>query len=151
ILGYPLLSRSVVRVDYLAHTLEIIAPDHFEYTGNGAIVPLTFVEGLPYITARLTLPGGQAPIEDRFVIDLGSTQALILAEPFVRERRVLDAMPHTIQNRSRGVGGPVQSQAGRVSRLEFAGLTIDQPIAVLRTTRQGTVSAYAGNIGGDIL
>jgi len=151
ILGYPLLSRAVVRVDYLAHTVELLAPEKFEYTGHGTVVPLTFVSGLPYITARLTLPGGRAPIEDRFVIDLGSSQALILSESFVREKRVLDAVPQTIQNRGRGVGGQVQSLAGRVGRLEFAGLKIEQPIAVLRTTRQGTVSAYAGNIGGDIL
>jgi hypothetical protein len=152
ILGYPLLSRSVVKVDYLARTLEILPSDDFLYAGQGVVIPITFKERLPYITARLTLPG-RAPIQGQFVIDLGSSQALILSEPFVRTQRVLEAVPHTIQNRGRGVGGQVQSLAGRLTRLEFAGLKIEQPIAVLRVTDQGMISARGtvGNIGGDIL
>jgi len=58
IIGYPLLSRSVVKVDYMARTLEILPPDTFQYTGHGTVIPITFKEHLPYITARVTLPAG---------------------------------------------------------------------------------------------
>jgi hypothetical protein len=152
IVGHPLLSQSVVKVDYLARTLEILPAGNFQYRGRGVVIPLTFEQRLPYITARLTLPG-RDPIEGRFVIDLGSSQALILSEPFVRRERVLETMTRTMQNRGRGVGGQVQSQAGRVTALEIAGLRLDGPITVMRTTTQGSVSAAGtvGNIGGDIL
>jgi hypothetical protein len=152
ILGHPLLSRSVVRVDYAARTLEILPADTFHYSGRGAVIPLTFQDRLPYITARVTLPG-RGPLERRFVIDLGSAQALILSAPFVRDERVLEALPRTIQGRGRGVGGQTQTLVGRVTCLEIAGMRIDQPITVLRVSDQGVISARgtAGNIGGEIL
>lgn len=152
ILGRPLLSRSVVRIDYAARTLEILPAEGFRYSGPGTVIPITFKQGLPYVTARITLPG-RAPLEGRFVIDLGSSQALILSAPFVRDRRVLEAMPRTIEGRGRGVGGQVQSRVGRISCLEIAGMRIDEPVTTLRVSDQGMISApgTTGNIGGEIL
>lgn len=152
IVGHPLLSRSVVRIDYVARTLEILPADTFRYEGSGTVIPITFEQRLPYIDARITLPG-RKPIEGRFVIDLGSSQALILSEPFVRKEQVREAVPKTIQTRGRGVGGQVQSLIGRVTALEFGGVRLDRPTAVMRTSDQGTISApgTAGNIGGEIL
>lgn len=152
ILGHPLFSRSVVRVDYVARTLDILPAATFRYSGRGVVIPLTFEQQLPYVTARITLPG-RAPIKGRFVIDLGSSQALILSEPFVRRERVLEAVPRTIQTRGRGVGGQAQSLVGRVTGLELGGLRIDRPTAVMRVSDQGLISApgTAGNIGGEIL
>jgi hypothetical protein len=152
ILGRPLLSRSVVRIDYGARTLEILPAEGYRYSGRGAVIPITFEDGLPYITARITLPG-RAPLKGRFVIDLGSSQALILAAPFVREKRVLEAVPRTIQTRGRGVGGQVQSLIGRVTCLEIAGMRIEGPVTLMRVSDQGMISASGttGNIGGEIL
>ena len=152
ILGHPLISRCVLRIDYVARTLDILPADSFRYQGSGTVLPLTFERSLPYIRARITLPG-RAPVEGRFVIDLGSSQALILGPSFVRDERVVEALPRTVQARGRGVGGQIQSLAGRVSRVEFGGVRIDEPVSVLRVSDQGFISApgTAGNIGGEIL
>jgi aspartyl protease len=57
ILGRPLLSRSVVRIDYAARTLEILPADGFRYSGRGAVIPITW--GCP--TSRPASPSRVAP------------------------------------------------------------------------------------------
>jgi hypothetical protein len=152
ILGYPLLSRCVVEIDYAAGTLTIREGDHYHYAGGGTVLPLEFKERLPYVRARITLPG-RAPIDGRFVIDTGSGNAIILAAPFVREQRVLEAVPKTIQVRNRGVGGGTQNLLARVSSLTLGGIRLDAPTATLRVSDVGHIAASgaSGNIGGDVL
>ena len=152
IVGQTLLSRCVARIDYAAHTLDILDAESFHYSGHGTILPLTFEHGLPYVTARLTVPG-HAPIKGRFVIDTGSGQSLILTAPFVHKHHVDQAVPKTIQVRGRGVGGQVQSLMGRLTALELGDIRIERPVAALRMSDVGTISAQGtvGNIGGEIL
>jgi len=152
ILGYPLLGRCAVRIDYATRTLTLYRGDRFRDAGRSTVLPLTFRNGLPYVTARITLPG-QQPVEGQFVIDSGSGQAVTLAAPFVRERRVLETVAHTIQGRGHGVGGESQSQVARLERLELGGFRLEQPIAALRTSSVGRIAAEGaiGNLGGEIL
>jgi len=152
ILGHPLMSRCVVRIDYAAQTLELLPPDSFEYAGDGAILPLTFENRHPYVTARLTLPG-QAPIEGRFVLDLGSSQALILTPTFTGKRHVVESLPRTIEGRGHGLGGEVPWRVGRVPRLELGGVAFDGPVTMLPVSDHTFVgsSETVGNIGGEIL
>ena len=152
IIGHPLMDRCVVRIDYLGRTLELLPADTFEYTGKGIVLPLTFEHRLPYITARLTLPG-RKPVEGRFVIDLGSSRALILSPTFVKKEKVLEAIPKTIEARGRGVGGPVTSRMGRVARLDIGGIGLDQLVTTMPISETTHISAAGttGNIGGEIL
>lgn len=152
IVGAPLLNRCVLRVDYAANMIEILPAETFEYTGKGAILPLAFDHRLPYVTARVDLAGGK-PIEGRFVIDLGSSQALILTPAFIEKHDVMEAIPRTIEGRGRGVGGQVPSRLGRVARLELGGFSFDRPVTMLPVSKENRVGSKEaiGNIGGDIL
>jgi aspartyl protease/PDZ domain-containing protein len=152
IIGHPLMDRCVVRIDYLGRTLELLPADGFAYTGTGIVLPLTFKNHLPYVTARLTLPG-RKPFDGRFLIDLGSTQALILSPTFVKKEKVLEAIPSTIEARGRGVGGQVPSRQGRVARFEIGGIGFDRPITGLPVSEDNRISAAGttGNIGGEFL
>lgn len=154
ILGYPLMNRCVVKIDYAARMLELLPSESFDYTGSGTVLPLTFHHRLPYVKAKVTLPG-RKPIEGRCVIDLGSTQALILAPRVIREEKALDAITRTIEARGRGVGGQVQSRAGRVERLELGNLKFERPVTMLPVPADAHVGAQEdgmiGNIGGEVL
>src|SRR5436190_15523384 len=129
--GVPLSHRRVSR----AHT---IFPE-------GKSLPAS------YVSTRRALR--QQPVEGQFVIDSGSGQAVTLAAPFVRERRVLETVAHTIQGRGHGVGGESQWQVARLERLELGGFRLGQPIAALRTSSVGHIAAEGaiGNLGGEIL
>lgn len=154
IVGYPLMSRCVVKIDYAARVLELIPAESFDYHGSGTVLPLTFENRLPYVKAKVTLPG-RKPIEGRCVLDLGSTQALILAPRVIREEKALEAITKTIEARGRGVGGQVPSRAGRVERLEIGDLAFDRPITMLPVSSDAHIGAQQegmlGNIGGEVL
>jgi aspartyl protease/PDZ domain-containing protein len=152
IIGHPFFDRCVVKVDYVARVLEVLPAASFEYTGKGVVLPLTFEHRLPYVEARVTLPG-RKPIEGRFVVDLGSSQALILSPKFIREERVNDAITKTIEARGRGVGGQMPTRVGRVERFEIGGIAFDRPVTGLPVAADARVGApqHLGNFGGEFL
>ena len=45
IIGHPLISRCVVRVDYAARELELLPATGYHYRGSGKAVPITYVDG----------------------------------------------------------------------------------------------------------
>jgi hypothetical protein len=152
IVGHPWLARTVATIDYTNQRLELRPAEGWEYRGDGAVIPVTFEDGHPYVTARVTLPGG-APIEGRFVLDTGNVGALILGPEFVTEHRVLESVGPTVQGLARGVGGQSMNPVGRVERLELGGFALERPVTTFRTPGPGQISApgSAGNIGGAIL
>lgn len=152
IVGYPLFARAVVAIDYERGVMDVFDADDWRYQGNGVVLPLTFEDGLPYVTARVTIPG-RDPIEGRFVIDTGSGAWLILAPEFVTEQNVLSVVPRTVQVVARGVGGQSLNPVGRVERLELGGQVLEKPITMFRSPGPGMIAAPGslGNIGGGIL
>jgi hypothetical protein len=93
IIGYPLISRCVIKLDYLSRTLELIPAKTFKYQGSGKVVPVTFVQNHPYVTARVSIPGRKEPIKGRFVVDLGSSMALILSPWAIHEYKMNERSP----------------------------------------------------------
>ncbi len=152
ILGYPLLRACVATIDYAVGILTIRHPGAFRDSVRGVAIPLEFKNDLPYLSARLALPG-RHPIQGRFVLDTGSGHALILSAPFVRQAHALETLPGTIEARGLGVGGESRNALGRVTSLEIGGLRIDRPTAMLRLSDRGVVAGgdAIGNIGGEIL
>jgi hypothetical protein len=152
IVGQPLIERCVLRIDYASRMLEFLPAQTFQYAGKGAIVPLTIRFGHPYIQARITLPG-HAPIKGQFVVDLGSSQAVILTPAFIEKQHVLDGIGRTIEARGRGVGGLLLSRVGRIPSVEVGGTTFERPITMLPMSAGAMVGApdAIGNIGGEIM
>jgi hypothetical protein len=152
IVGAPLIQRCVLRVDYAAQVLEFLPAETFDYQGKGAIVPVTFRFGHPYITARITL-AGQKPIEGQFVVDLGSSQAVILTPAFAEKHHALETLGPTIEGHGLGVGGQLSSRIGRIASVEVGGVTFPQPITSLPISSGSYVGASdaIGNIGGEIM
>ena len=152
ILGYELFSRRVVEVDYARGCMRLHDPDRYTYGGTGAILPLTFTDNHPYVTARVVLADGRK-FDGRFTIDTGSSSALIFSPQTVERERVLQSMPRTIGVTGRGVGGATASRMGRVERLELGRYKLAAPLASLQPPGPGQISAKgtAGNIGGAIL
>jgi hypothetical protein len=142
----------VLRVDYAAQVLEFLPAETFDYQGKGAIVPVTFRFGHPYITARITL-AGQKPIEGQFVVDLGSSQAVILTPAFAEKHHALETLGHTLEGHGLGVGGQLSSRIGRIASVEVGGVTFPQPITSLPISSGSYVGASdaIGNIGGEIM
>jgi hypothetical protein len=152
IIGYPFFRDQVVEIDYGRSMLVVRPGKGYRYRGDGAVLPFDLIQHHPYITARVTLPGRQ-PVSGRYVLDTGSSLALTLGPQFVEKQRALEAMPATMDVRTRGVGGANTQKLGRATKLEIGKYTLDGPVTTLRMGGNGQISVEgsAGNIGGDVM
>lgn len=152
VIGNDILKEFVVEIDYSARTINLYEPQGYRYSGAGEIIPLMMDESLLFVRASIT-PEGRAPIEAKFEIDSGSTGAVLLNTPFVKNHKVLASVPKTIQTNIGGVGGMAKMLIGRVKSLRLGRFVIDHPITRFSQATQGDYasSKYDGLIGGEIL
>jgi Aspartyl protease len=52
-LGYEVFERYVVAIDYQSKTITLYEPPEFQYTGSGAVIPITIEHRLPVINASV--------------------------------------------------------------------------------------------------
>jgi hypothetical protein len=150
ILGSQLFRRYVVEIDYETSQITLYEPAGFDAAGRGQSLPLRFQDEHPYVRAKLTLPG-QRPIEDEFVVDLGSNLPLILLPSFIEERRLRSSLPPTVDVVGRGVGGEVGLPMGRSSRLELGSHVLEAPVTAFPRSGMFGRVGKAGNIGSAVL
>ena len=150
IIGSDFIKQFVIEVDYQARILKLHAKDGFAYSGSGDSIPIQFnSQGHPLIEAEVTPRGGQ-PIKGRFVLDLGSSAALALHSPLVKEHRLLESNHPTIRAIGvGGAGGESLGRLGRVSELKIGKFKIAAPPALFSQDKAGAFASasLAGNIG----
>jgi predicted aspartyl protease len=151
ILGYPVLSRLIVEVDYPKKCASFFEPEGYAYRGSGVSIPLTFKQNLPYIKARVVLPDGRS-ISGKFAVDTGASSSLILSPEAIEREGVSSSLGKTMSVQSRGVGGATEVNLARVAKLELGGFSLAQPITMLQPEGPGRISAEGtiGNIGGGV-
>jgi hypothetical protein len=158
IVGYPIMARDVVTVDFDARTITFSDAATFEYSGPGTILPLEGPEGVrePIVRARVTVPGAE-PIEAALLVDEPHPHCLLFATPFSRAHN-LPAAAEKVAGRlvagsATGVGGITPYQVGRIEALELGGVSIRRPTAAFAESRAGAFARtdIAGIIGGEIL
>jgi hypothetical protein len=77
-LGYDLFNRFVVRIDYRALSLRLIAPADFEYAGSGVILPLRVGrDHMPKIELGLNFKDG-THLAGEFTVDTGSDEGVFV-------------------------------------------------------------------------
>jgi hypothetical protein len=148
IIGLPVFSQSVVRVDYEKHLLTFTEPSKFSYRGKGALVPFELERFVPII--RGDIDGTPA----RLGLDTGDRSAFTLKGPFVEERGLRERYAPKVEAVTGfGIGGPIRAQVVRVGTLWFGGFKIKEPVTRLSLQKAGAFAAndVAGNIGGAIL
>lgn len=151
IIGAELFQRYVVEVDYAAGFITLYDPEQFTYNGTGDTLPLKFFYNHPYVSGKVVVPGMEA-IEGDFVIDAGSGYGITFHPSFVKNNKLVERVPKTIETKARGVGGEFSVSVGRIESLELGRFKLNKPITAFPQTagfiaKEGTV----GNIGGLIL
>ena len=153
IVGGEFIRQFVVELDYQAHVLRLHDPATFAYTGRGETLPLEFnADGHPVIKATV-MPSPGVQLEGRFLFDIGSSLALALHAPLVRDHN-LPALPSkTIRSMGAGgVGGRSEGRLGRVTTFQIGSFTLHNPITLFSQAAGGAFAsaALAGNIGAQI-
>jgi PDZ domain/Aspartyl protease len=154
ILGSDFIREFVIELDYQARVLRLHDKETFSYSGPGQSIPIKLNgAGHPIIDGEVT-PIGSQPVKGKFVLDIGSSAALILYRPFVAEHHLLDQNLKTIKSiGAGGAGGATTGRIGRVTELKIGGFKVSSPITMFSEDKEGAMasSAVLGNIGAQVL
>lgn len=115
--GYDFLVRFIVTLDYGAGLLTVADPALHPYAGPGVSIPIEFERNLPFVRARIEV-AGNAPEEDRFLVDSGSQD--FVDHPLIgKSRDGTLPVPTGV-----GLGTPVPGVLGKVSRFHLGGFEL---------------------------
>ena len=147
VLGYDFLSRTVLEVDYAGRTLRIHEPGGFVPPEDAISLPLRMDANIPSIEVLIEGHPGWVHV------DTGSNGSLDLTQPFVAAFSMLEGRVTEPVSGLRGVGGTAQSRRGKVDRLEFGGLVLEQVTTGFNESETGIFSRddIAGIIGAELL
>ncbi|HST50951.1 MAG TPA: aspartyl protease family protein [Pyrinomonadaceae bacterium] len=148
VIGLPVFSQTVVRVDYEQKLLTFTKPSSFAYRGAATPVPFELERFLPIVRGEVD------GISARFGLDTGDRSALTLKSPFVAQYRLREKYAPKVEAVTGwGIGGPIRAQVVRVSDLKFGVVEIREPLTRLSSQKAGAFASgdVAGNVGGAIL
>ena len=153
VLGYDLISRFVVVIDYQNKKILLHDPASYSHKGAGARVAIELDGSVPMVSADI-VPYGRDAIEGTFLIDTGANAAVILGSPFTRGHDLLATLPRSYEYiGGYGIGGESRGVAGRTASLELGGIRFEEPICGFPSDEAGAFAdpTIAGIIGGEIL
>ena len=120
-IGYGLLKRFAVRLNYQDGTLTLKPGSDFHYVGSGIGVPLTLAGKTPAV------PSTADGISGMFMVDTGSSGALTLRRAFATDNGLDARHPSAIHIKSLGASGPFEAILTRLDSFGVAESRIDRP------------------------
>jgi hypothetical protein len=148
IVGWELMRRFAVRVDFEHNQITFLDGPHFRYTGSGTAGPLILHKDGNGAEIRAEADG----IPGVFTLDTGNQIDLFLNSSFVQEHHLVAALgAHYRGYNGKGLGGPSpEAWFTRLHILRIGDLDIANPAVRLQTQPDG-LYACAGNIGQSVL
>jgi predicted aspartyl protease len=152
IFGSNLFQNYRISIDYAANEV-VFAPSGVPWHAPGPGIPIEVSGNVPVVEAELAAPDGSV-VKAKFIVDIGTTGALILS------KRFLDLHPELTAGLSwaaapsvTAVGGTIDLKLVRLHSVRIGAFTLDGPIAAVPNEAKGLTAdpKIAGTIGGDIL
>lgn len=147
VIGYDVISRFVVTMDYDTETLTLRDPSSGAYAGAEKPLPMVMNGTVPAITAQV------AGHEGLFRLDLGSSSTVDLHTPFVKRHGLVARLRHPMRVIGTGFGGEFSSSLGRLDRMQVGRFAWDDPMVTCSEAVEGAFASedFAGNIGNRLL
>ena len=146
--GYDLLSRFVVRIDYGSQKITFFDPATWTPSRtDGAPVLLNLDNDVPSITAQFE---NLAPAQ--FLLDTGDESALRLYGPYVSQNKLDIKYPKGVVSVGGGIGGESRSRVARTQGFTVAGVTLNGiPTEFSQDAKGGASQILAGSLGSKLL
>lgn len=139
IIGFPLLSRFVITVDYEAKQLTLALPEAFHPSSTAQVLPIELREKWPFVKGELVLPG-PVTVQDSFLIDSGSSDAV--------DHPIVMTLQSRVPSKSGvGLGAEVQGSTARATSFRLGRYTVARPLVACC----GGTDATSKLIGSEIL
>ena len=148
LVGYELLRRFPVRLDYERSRLVFHDPATFKYAGSGQLVPFRFHGHVPQVQ------GSVDGVAGTFDIDTGARTSLTLTAAFAKASGLGAKYNATTELISgAGAGGPTRARLARAGALRLGEVEIQHPLTYLSLATSGPLAdpALAGNVGYGVL
>jgi hypothetical protein len=148
IIGFPILEKLIVDVDYESTRLRLTLPSGYTPQNTGTTMHFERLHWVPLVDA--TLDG----IRGKFGVDTGARLSLLLYGPFVEQNDLRTKYAsHVSGVTGWGLGGPIRSQLARARIFTFGSLEVRDLLVRLSLQKSGalTASDISGLIGPDIL
>jgi hypothetical protein len=153
LLGYDFISRFVVEIDYEKKLLTLHDPASWTYSGSGAIVPLVFDGGIPFMHGTISAGGRDIPAF--LVLDFGAAETMTLTAPFVKAHGLAALARNPAVNRPAGMEKEFFAQnnvRGRIDRLALGSFVAESIPINMSVNTSGAYSSpnFAGTVGESI-
>lgn len=148
VIGYDVISRFVVTIDYDQSQLVLEEPEGWRYSGREQPLPMVMNGTVPALTG--TLEGTEPGL---FRLDVGSSSTIDVHGPFARKHQLLGRMKRPLTVQGVGFGGTFSSEIGRLGSMRLGPYEWDDPIVSLANATEGAFASedFAGNIGNRVL
>ncbi len=148
VIGYDVISRFVVTIDYDDSVITLRDPATFQYTGREVPLPMVMNGSVPALTG--TFDGTDAGL---FRLDVGSSSTVDVHAPFALAKGLHGRMGRTQRVDGMGFGGSFTSDIGRLRSMSVGPYEWDDPIVVVSNATEGAFASedFAGNIGNRVL
>lgn len=139
IIGYELLRRFVVTIDYESKKLTVTHPQAFHASNSAQALPIELRDKWAFVKAAVVFPGS-VTVQDSFLVDSGSSDAV--DHPIVMK----------LQSRVRstsgvGIGTSGEGATARATSLQLGNYTLAEPVA----SCCGGTDATSRLLGNDVL
>ena len=154
IIGFPILSRYVVEIDYSQHLLKLFNRNSYTYTGSGQTLPIKLESNLPITKATILMYNG-VTFEGDFLVDTGARSYLIISSPSVVKYNMAENIGNDYTVRA--VLGSSQKRTkiryGKLQSLQIAEHIFEDLPVALSSDNKGVLSLQNldGIIGNRIL
>jgi hypothetical protein len=153
IMGYSILSRYIVQVDYDTETIAIYTKGSFTYPKGGMLMrpSLTLI---PIVTAQLR--NGKTQRNTRYYFDTGAGMCLLLSKQFVVDSAVLSSrkkQKKVIQTEAQGLGGKMSMDITTIQEFKLGNYSF-RNVPVYLFDDISNITAYpflGGMVGNDLL
>jgi hypothetical protein len=151
IVGYNVISRFVVEVDYVKQELRFRDPAKWTAPKGATALPFYFRGNTPITEVKVTDRSGHSATA-RLLIDTGARGAVDLSKPFLTAHKI-EPGPALEGPLGAGIGGATSQLVGRLASIELAGVTIPLPVTAFSTATGGsdTNPDVDGILGDEVL
>jgi clan AA aspartic protease (TIGR02281 family) len=147
VLGAPFLAQFVASFDYEQHRFTLAVHSSFAVPPDATMLPMRIQGTKSFVWANA------AGVEGWYVIDTGSSKAMLFYTPTVEQYNLRTQLSPTINAVTGvGVGGRTRGEIARARTLQLGPHRFAQVLVELSTQTSGSLAdpSTAGHIGGEI-
>lgn len=153
IVGYSLLSKFIVQIDYDTEMVSIYEKGAFSYPKGGYLMrpSLTLI---PIVNAYLK--NGKAQHNNRYYFDTGAGMCLLLSHQFVKDSAILSSRKRqrkVIQTEAQGLGGKMTMDITTIQEFKLGNYSFrNVPVYLFDDVTNVTAYPFLGGmVGNDLL